>query len=83
MVCSSRMPVKEKSSSSNLPVTEAVRMNSPGVKEGTVQQGAIVVVPHIVSLLTLARAHLRYHLGLHHDAILRVMKVQENNIEDQ
>ena len=59
-------------------------MNSvPGVKGDAVEEGSVVVVPHVVSDHRLAGAGLGHHLVLHRDVVLGIVDVHQQDAVDQ
>lgn len=57
------------------------KQNEPGVKQGPVQKGAVVVVPHVVRHLHLPGAGRRGVVGVALDAILMVPHVEQQNVK--
>lgn len=57
--------------------------HTPGIKEGSIQEAAIVVVAYKVSSNGLSCAGLGYHLIGHCDPIFGVVEVQEHDVKHQ
>lgn len=58
-------------------------MSWPGIKGDSIQEGAVIVVPNVISDHGPASAWLRHHLVLNSDVILRVVDVHQQDVEHQ